>query len=51
MELIYRRENLLSKNPPLFSLKKYIDNNIVYNPGDNKLVISYCFFLNDVIIL
>lgn len=50
IKLIYKQKNSLPKNPPLFGLKNYANSNFIGKPKDCKSVMSYCFFLNSVVV-
>ena len=47
MGIIYHQ---ISNNPLPYDLTSYADNNFAGNPTDRKLVIEYCFFLNEAVV-
>lgn len=51
--LVYSKKphRILPRNPPLYSLLSYVNNNFVDDSEYQKLVIEYCYFINEIIIL
>ncbi len=52
MGLVFGQElsNRLPKDPLLYGLIGFADNNFAGDPGDRKLVIGHCFFLNGAVV-
>lgn len=44
------KEAKASASSPLFGLIEYVDSNYASDPEDKKLVMSYCFFIHEVLV-
>lgn len=45
-----RLSNRKPKDPPPDDLIEFADSNFAKDPKDQKLVIGYCFFLNEAVV-
>lgn len=50
MRLMNKQESSSQRDPPLFGLKGYTNNNFINDSKDWMLVMSYCFFLNGAVV-